>query len=179
MQRQLVGVAIGALFVGLAAGNVFGRQSAEAEVRAMHGVYYQYFADGRADVIADEIYHPNRMRFGPDGVTISTVGMMLKKDSGTRLMAWSPRGTVIRRFQTRMSAHRTPGLSSSAVRSRATSRMGASWARWARPISTVRLLTDGESTPRSGTTPRRRSGVSSNWRVMTTLPTRTDAGGIR
>ena len=72
MQRQLVGVAIWALFVGLAAGSVFGRQSAEAEVRAMHDVYYGYFASGQAEAIADEIYHPNRIRFGPNGVTRSS-----------------------------------------------------------------------------------------------------------
>ena len=72
MQKGIVGVATGALLIGLATGGVLGRQSAEADVRAMHDVYYQYFADGRADVIAERIYHPNRMRFGAAGVTIST-----------------------------------------------------------------------------------------------------------
>ena len=38
----------------------------------MHDVYYQYFADGRADAIAEQVYHPNRMQFGADGVTIAT-----------------------------------------------------------------------------------------------------------
>ena len=61
-----------ALLVGFATGGVLGRQSSEADVRAMHDVYYEYFADGRADAIADEIYHPNRMQFGADGVTMAT-----------------------------------------------------------------------------------------------------------
>lgn len=72
IQRSTVGVATGALLIGLATGGVMGRQSAEADVRALHDVYYGYFAGGRADLIAAEIYHPNRMRFGADGVTIST-----------------------------------------------------------------------------------------------------------
>ena len=65
-------VAIVALLVGFATGGVVGRQSAEADVRAVHDVYYQYFADGQAVAIADEIYHPNRIRFGADGATLAT-----------------------------------------------------------------------------------------------------------
>ena len=72
MQRTIIGVSTGALLVGLATGVALGRQSPEAEVREMHAVYYQYFAAGRADAIADRIYHPNRMTFGASGVTISS-----------------------------------------------------------------------------------------------------------
>ena len=72
MQRAIIWVSTAALLVGLATGVALGRQSAETEVREMHEVYYQYFADGRADAIADQIYHPNRMTFGATGVTIST-----------------------------------------------------------------------------------------------------------
>ena len=72
MKRAIIGVSTGALLVGLATGVALGRQSAETDVRAMHDVYYQYFADGRADAIAEQIYHPNRMTFGPTGVTISS-----------------------------------------------------------------------------------------------------------
>ena len=67
----IIGVSTGALLVGLASSVALGRQSADAEIREMHDVYYQYFADGRADAIADRIYHPNRMTFGAGGVTIS------------------------------------------------------------------------------------------------------------
>ncbi len=72
MKRAIIGVSTGALLVGLATGVALGRQSAETDVREMHDVYYQYFADGRADAIAEQIYHPNRMAFGATGVTIST-----------------------------------------------------------------------------------------------------------
>ena len=72
MKKAIIGVSTGALLVGLATGVALGRQSAETEVREMHDVYYQFFADGRADAIADQIYHPNRMGFGAAGVTIST-----------------------------------------------------------------------------------------------------------
>ena len=71
-QRAIIGVSTGALLVGLATGVALGRQSAEAEVREMHDVYYQYFADGRADAIAERIYYGNRMAFGAGGVTISS-----------------------------------------------------------------------------------------------------------
>ena len=71
MHRAIVGFSTGALLVGLATGVALGRQSADAEIRELHDVYYQYFADGRADAIADRIYHPNLMRFGAGGVTIS------------------------------------------------------------------------------------------------------------
>lgn len=71
-KRGMMAVATVAVLVGFATGGVLGRQSAEADVRAMHDVYYEYFADGRANTIAAEIYHPNRMRFGADGVTIAT-----------------------------------------------------------------------------------------------------------
>lgn len=64
-------MSIGMLFVGLAVGVVLGQSSVGADVRALHEVYYEYFADGRADLIAERIYHPNRMSFGADGVTIS------------------------------------------------------------------------------------------------------------
>ena len=70
-QRTIIGVAIGASIVGLASGVLLGRQSAGAEVRELHRVYYQYFADGRADAIADRVYFPNRMTFGAGGVTVS------------------------------------------------------------------------------------------------------------
>lgn len=69
--RKFTVVATVALLVGLAAGVVIGQPSTEADVRNLHEVYYQYFADGRADLIAERIYHPNRMAFGADGVTIS------------------------------------------------------------------------------------------------------------
>ena len=64
-----------ALLVGFATGGVLGWQSSEADVadvKAMHDVYYQYFADGRSDAIADEIYHPNRIRFAAAGATFAT-----------------------------------------------------------------------------------------------------------
>jgi hypothetical protein len=69
--RKFTVVATVALLVGLAAGVVIGQPSTEADVRNLHEVYYQYFADGRADLISERIYHPNRMAFGADGVTIS------------------------------------------------------------------------------------------------------------
>jgi len=69
--RKFTVVATVALLVGLAAGVVIGQPSTEADVRNLHEVYYQYFADGRADLIAERIYHPNRMAFGADGATIS------------------------------------------------------------------------------------------------------------
>ena len=68
----MMGVAIGALLIGLATGGVLGRQSIKADVEAMHDVYYEHFAAGRAEVIAEQVYHPNRMRFGANGVTIAT-----------------------------------------------------------------------------------------------------------
>ncbi len=71
-QRGMMAVATVALLVGFATGGVLGRQSAEADVKAMHDIYYQYFADGQAGAIADEIYHPNRIRFGADGATLAT-----------------------------------------------------------------------------------------------------------
>ncbi len=72
VQRSMIGIATGALLIGFATGGVMGRQSAEAEVRALHDVYYGYFATGQADAIADEIYHPNRIRFWAGGVTRAT-----------------------------------------------------------------------------------------------------------
>ena len=72
MQKSIIAIATAALFVGLATGVGLGRQDAGAEIRALHEVYYQYFAQGRADAIAERIYHPNRMTFGDDGVTISS-----------------------------------------------------------------------------------------------------------
>ena len=71
MRRNTLGASIAALIVGVASGVVLGQTNASDEVRALHEVYYQYFADGRADLIAERIYHPNRMTFGADGVTIS------------------------------------------------------------------------------------------------------------
>ena len=71
MRTAIGGVSIGALVIGLAAGVVLG-QGADADVRTLHEVYYQYFSDGRADLIAEQIYHPNRMTFGADGVTMSS-----------------------------------------------------------------------------------------------------------
>ena len=70
-KTPIIGIATAALLVGLATGVALGRQRADAEVRALHDTYYQYFADGRADAIADRIYHPNRMTFAADGVTIA------------------------------------------------------------------------------------------------------------
>ena len=70
MRKSAVVATIG-LFVGLAAGVGLGQSSTESDVRKIHEVYYQYFADGQADLIADRIYHANRMSFGADGVTIS------------------------------------------------------------------------------------------------------------
>ncbi len=61
-----------ALFVGLGTGVAVGRQSAGEEVRRLHEVYYEYFANGQADLIAERIYHPNRMSFRADGVQISS-----------------------------------------------------------------------------------------------------------
>lgn len=72
IRTSIAGVATGALLIGFATGGVIGRQSAEAEVRALHDLYYGYFADGHADLIAAEIYHPNRMEFGGGGVAIAT-----------------------------------------------------------------------------------------------------------
>jgi hypothetical protein len=71
MRKATITISIGTLLVGLAAGAVLGQQSADAEVQALHEVYYQYFAEGRADLIAERIYHPNRMTFADNGVTIS------------------------------------------------------------------------------------------------------------
>ena len=72
MRKATSTVSIGALLVGLAAGVAFGQQGAAADVRELHEVYFQYFADGRADLIAERIYHPNRMTFGADGVAVSS-----------------------------------------------------------------------------------------------------------
>ena len=71
MTRRTVAVALLALCGGLTTGVALGRQSVGAEVRRLHQVYYDYFADGRADLIAERIYHPNRMSFGAGGVTIA------------------------------------------------------------------------------------------------------------
>jgi hypothetical protein len=71
MARISFGVTVLALLVGLAGGVALGRQSAGEEVRRLHEVYYEYFANGQADLIAAEIYYPNRMSFGANGVTIS------------------------------------------------------------------------------------------------------------
>jgi hypothetical protein len=72
MPRTITAVSTTALLVGLATGVALGRQSTATEVAELHEVYYQYFADGRADLIADRIYHPSRMSFGAGGVTISS-----------------------------------------------------------------------------------------------------------
>jgi len=71
MRRNTIGASVAAMIVGVASGVVLGQTNASDEVRALHEIYYQYFADGRADLIAERIYHPNRMTFGTDGVTIS------------------------------------------------------------------------------------------------------------
>lgn len=71
MHKATIAVSLAALVVGLAAGVVLGQESANAEVRALHEVYYEYFAEGQADLIAERIYHPNRMAFAANGVTIA------------------------------------------------------------------------------------------------------------
>ncbi len=71
MRKSTLAVSIGALLAGVAGGVVIGQSSVGDDVRELHEVYYQYFADGRADLIAERIYHPNRMTFGAEGVTIS------------------------------------------------------------------------------------------------------------
>lgn len=71
MRRDTIIASVAAMIVGVASGVGIGQTNAGDEVRALHEVYYEYFADGRADLIAERIYHPNRMTFGADGVTIS------------------------------------------------------------------------------------------------------------
>ena len=72
MHKTTIAVSVAALLIGLAAGVGIGQENTNAEIRALHAVYYQYFAEGRADLIAERIYHPNRMSFTANGVTIAS-----------------------------------------------------------------------------------------------------------
>ncbi len=72
MAKGSMFIALTALLVGIGAGVVVGRQSADDEVRRLHEVYYDYFADGDAKRIAEEIYAPNRMSFRESGVFVSS-----------------------------------------------------------------------------------------------------------
>ena len=162
-RRGMMAVATVALLVGFATGGALGRQSAEADVKAMHDVYYQYFADGRADAIAEEIYHPNHMRFGADGATIAT-----GRDNVEAGMRRSIDGLVAQGYdRSEMMAPSicapNPGtvIVSGGIRD-ATTTTVASSASWARPISTARPRTGGGFTPSSATTRRRWWAASSS-----------------